>query len=127
MSFEGYTLYQVIGALAALLITGGMGKMVLNWLFSGEKRDGKVSDGWKRYAEKLEKQLEVRDAAHEAENARKDAQIIEQEETIRKLNHALRNAETTVNIVNDVRSLEKQATKEELHEAVDSSIDKMTP
>lgn len=127
MSFEGYTLYQVIGALAALLITGGMGKMFLNWLFSGEKRDGKVSDGWKRYAEKLEKQLEVRDAAHEAENARKDAQIVEQEETIRKLNHALRNAETTIQIGSDVRTMEKQTTKQEIKQVVDDSIDKMTP
>lgn len=126
-----FSLYQVLGAVALAVIGTGVFPMITRFVFSRQERgvaiDSKVSDGWKRYAEKLEKQLDLRERQCSEENARKDAYIVECEEAIRKLNHELRNAETTVRITSDVKALETQTAKEELHHAVDESIGKMTP
>lgn len=123
MSFEGLTLYQVIGALALALITGGVLKMILTYWFSGEKR---VSSGWERFGKNEERlRLQEREA-HQKELDRRDAELLELEEENRRLRHALRNAETTVKVTSEVKALETQVAKEEIHQAVDASINKMT-
>lgn len=126
-----FTLVQVLGVIALALISTGVVGMVIRNYYSKQERgvaiDERVSGGWKRYAEKLEKQMDVKNTAHDAEIARKDAIILEQEQTIRTLNHSLRNAETTVRITSDVKAIESKQAKEELHQAVDESIGKMTP
>lgn len=120
MNLDGYTLYQVLGAVAVTFITGAGFWRFMNWVTSGKERgvaiDDKVSGGWRRYAEKLEKQMDI-----------KDTEIREIEGENVSLRRALRNAQTTVQITSDVKALETKAAKEEIHEAVDASIDKMTP
>jgi len=54
-------------------------------------------------------------------------EIDRQDQEIRNLNHSLKNVEASQQMTADVKRVEVETAKVELHKSVDENIDKLTP
>lgn len=129
--------------LAAIgLVSGGGLLKFFQWF---TRNNESVAAGWRKVAESLESRMtrmeiayteriqELEDLIDRRERlyletlGKKDLEIITLREEVGKLRHEVANLRATQQIDRDVKKLEVEHVKTELHEKVDHEVDKLKP
>lgn len=106
---------------------GGIVKDLRSQITAMEQRAITRENTLNERIEELEKLVERREELYLQTLGKKDLEILDLKDEVRALRHEVNNLRATQQITNDVKTLEVDAVKEELHHQVDVRVDKLKP